>query len=115
MLRFILGDSTISHEKDVIIHANRRTLRYVQLTVEITFHWPPSRETYGSSIGVSEMQIHLSSQGLCPSAHETHEKRAHDDMQASVDPTATTKNLPTIIAEEVLGQELDERLKCEQP
>jgi hypothetical protein len=36
-------------------------------------------------------------------------------MQASVDPTATTKNLPTIIAEEVLGQELDERLKCEQP
>lgn len=40
---------------------------------------------------------------LCPSAHETHEKRTHENIQASVDPTSTTKNLPTIIAEKVLG------------
>lgn len=36
-------------------------------------------------------------------------------MQACIDPTSATKDLPTIIAEEVLGQELDEGLEREQP
>lgn len=36
-------------------------------------------------------------------------------MQASIDPTSPTKNLPAIVAEKVLGQELDERLERQQP
>lgn len=52
---------------------------------------------------------------LRPSAHETHEKGTDENMQASVDPTSTTENLPAIITEKVLGQELDQRLKREQP
>lgn len=111
------SDAVLSRmRKDVYTSIRMPGFRHSLYPFQISIPLVPSRKDL--LIIDRDLKLNLlkvSSPSLCPSAHKAHEKRANENMQASVNPASTTKNLPTIVAEKVLGQELDERLEREKP